>query len=80
MTDTERECLQRAIAALTFEQIENDRGADVLSETPLLNKSISFSLRQIEASLGPIGATQLNGIAQSIDEALLAIAEALQGS
>ncbi|WP_072379829.1 hypothetical protein [Novosphingobium sp. NDB2Meth1] len=86
-----REALARAIDALTYDQIERyplhlileDDGSlrpagPVQSgkEIPLLDRSIAHDLIRIEKSLAAQQPTLLSAIAHSIDEALLAIAEA----
>lgn len=76
MNDNQAECLFRAILALTCDEIIRD-GEDVTHDVPLLVRSISYELRQIERQLGASGKTNLCAIAASIDEALLALEECL---
>ena len=69
--------IPRAIAALTYDHIEQHEGGMVRTDTqvPLLQRSIANDLRQIEASLGGKGKTLLFAIAEAIDEALIALVE-----
>lgn len=76
--------LERAEAALTYDYIEQ-RGPDfgavrIDNAVPLLDRSISRDLRNLEAQFGNAvrGKTLLSANAAAIDEALLAIAEARQ--
>lgn len=68
------DCLYRAILALTCEEIIRD-GVDVTYDVPILVRSVSHELRQIEKCLGASGKTNLHAIAAAIDEALLALEE-----
>lgn len=76
MTENEADCIYRAILALTCEEIIRD-GVDVTYDVPILVRSISHELRQIEKCLGSSGKTNLHAIAAAIDEALLALEEFL---
>jgi hypothetical protein len=68
--------IERAIAALTYDEVEIlHNGHWQEGKHPLLKRSIANDLRQIEASLSGKGKTLLFAIAESIDEALLALAE-----
>ncbi len=76
----------RAIAALTYNEIEvipTDSGVPICNEqVPLLDRSIANDLMRIDSAISGKGQTLLSAIAHSIDEALVAIAEArllLQG-
>jgi hypothetical protein len=73
--------LQRAVDALTCPtELSHPDGRVIAAgdAVPLLRRSIAHELNQIERSLGLCakGNTYLSGFALSIDEALLAIAEA----
>lgn len=77
------EALGRAIAALTYDEIEHVDAAsgETLARddgVPLLQRSIAQDLRDIEGRLGLAvnGQTILSAIESAIDEALLAVAEA----
>lgn len=74
------EAIERAIAALTYEHVEHiPMGAgEVLKDTqvPLLQRSIAQDLTRAEATISAKGKTLLSAIALSIDEALVALAEA----
>lgn len=79
----ERAAIGRAIAALTYdriEQIDPASGRTIAEgeDIPLLRRSIANDLRDLERRLGlkARGGTILSAIAESIDEALLALAEA----
>lgn len=63
--------IARAIQALTYDEITDQDGRT----PPLLSRSISNCLRDIEAQLGAKGKTRLFAIATAIDEALLALEE-----
>lgn len=65
---------ERAIACLTTDYLEED-GQDVTHTAPLLSRSISHELREIEAMLGCKGKSRLFAIAEAIDEALLELVE-----
>ena len=75
----------RAVRALTCDDLTVIRSSPLggvveTNETvtaPLLTRSISYELRQIESELGAKGKTRLYPIAVAIDEALLALQEAL---
>jgi len=77
---TAHSALDRVIAALTYDEIEQRRtswGPTLRNEeVPLLDRSIAQDLMQIEAQLGGRGKTLLSAIAESINEALLAAQEA----
>ena len=64
----------RAIQALTTGHLEID-GKDQTNTAPILTRSISHELREIEATLSAKGRTRLFAIAEAIDEALLALVE-----
>ena len=70
--------IDRAIAALTYDQVERFDPAwqPVPGTVPLLARSIAHDLVQIERVIGATGKTLLGAIAASLDEALLALAEA----
>lgn len=76
MTNSQLECIFRAIDALTCAEIIRD-GDDVTKTVPILIRSIAFELRQIEKELGASGRTRLHAIAAAIDEALLALEEVI---
>ncbi|NCP19054.1 MAG: hypothetical protein GW855_07845 [Erythrobacter sp.] len=81
MAATALDALQRVVCALTYDHIERSDGTGVIAtdeDIPLLQRSIGQDLREIEARLGlnAKGNTILSAIASSIDEALLAAAEA----
>lgn len=68
--------IARAIAALTYdsvEQLHHNRWHEI--KGPLLKRSMSHELREIEAGLGAKGKTRLFAIAEAIDEALMALVE-----
>lgn len=68
--------IERAIRALTYDSVEmlqHGRWHEV--KGPLLARSISHDLRQLEAVLGAKGKTNLFALAEAIDEALLALVE-----
>lgn len=69
--------IARAIAALTYDEIEQHEGGMVRTDqaVPLLQRSIANDLRQIEAVMGGKGQTLLFAIAEAIDEALIALVE-----
>ena len=68
--------IARAIQALTYDEIEMlDKGRWHEIKGPLLKRSMSHELREIEAGLGAKGKTRLFAIAEAIDEALLALVE-----
>ena len=74
MSEQALQALDRAIAALTCDEIEVFPAGNV----PLLQASIGFELIQIEKSMSGRGKTLLSATAAAIDEALLAVAEARQ--
>lgn len=74
MNEQALNALDRAIAALTCDEIEVFPAGNV----PLLQASIGFELVQIEKSFSGRGKTLLSATAAAIDEALLAVAEARQ--
>lgn len=81
MSDAARDALVRIRSALTYDRIEQIAAGETIArdeEVPLLQRSIAQDLRDIEARLGlnAKGRTILSAIASSIDEALLAGAEA----
>jgi hypothetical protein len=83
MTSAILDALDRALAALTYAQVEHidPRTREVTAagdEVPLLQRSIAQDLRDMESRLGrvAVGKTLLSANAAAIDEALLAIEEA----
>lgn len=74
MKSRKDECIRKAIAALTYDQVISDN-LDVTDTMPVLDKSISLCLVDIERNLGAGGKTRLHAISQSIDEALLHLQE-----
>ncbi|MBV1917587.1 MAG: hypothetical protein KUG65_05955 [Sphingomonadaceae bacterium] len=73
--------INQIIAALTDDEIEqNQADGTVLrdEQVPLLNRSISHDLLQVESVIGARGKTLLSAIAAAIDEALLAAEQARQ--
>ena len=74
MTSKQNECIRRAIAALTYEEVIVC-DVDVTEVMPILDRSISLDLDDIERNLGARGKTRLHAIGQSIDEALLCLQE-----
>lgn len=67
-----------AIRALTCDEIRvQDMSAwhDVTDKRPLLDRSIAWELRRIDATLGVNGSSVLRAVAHAIDEALLALVE-----
>jgi hypothetical protein len=72
--------IDRAIAALTYDHIEQiplDGGPVLVNDqVPLLQRSIGADLIRIEAAMSAKGKTLLSAIAASIDEAVVALAEA----
>lgn len=68
--------IKAAIRALTYDSIEllqHNRWHEI--KGPILQRSISHELRQIEAVLGGKGKTNLFALAEAIDEALIALVE-----
>ena len=84
MTHPALDPLQRAIAALTYDEIQVTSvtfGIQTVmngEEVPLLDRSIGQDLTRIDSALSGKGSTLLSAIAHAIDEALLAIEEARQ--
>lgn len=76
------EALDRAIAALTYDEVEHQNltlgTVKTGNEVPLLQRSIAQDLRDMERRLGAqvVGKTLFSANAAAIDEALLAIEEA----
>lgn len=79
MDDRKTDCVRRAIAALTYDQVIMD-DMDVTGRVPVLQKSISRCLDDVERGLGARGQTRLHAIGCSIDEALLCLEEYLMES
>lgn len=82
MTHKALAAVDQIIAALTYEEIEQhfSDGREMVSgdQVPLLHRSISQDLLQLERAIGARGKTLLSAIAASIDEALLAAEQARQ--
>lgn len=79
MTKPALSAIEAAIAALTVESIEQiDSDGEQLQgeQVALFHRSIGRDLERIEKALSASGETLLSATAASIDEALLALAEA----